>query len=872
MVIAKGWSTEGRTVGAVPRWLWAVWFVVLTQPLLTPNSFAMLRPMPLLPYALKGEAFGFLMACIFVEVVCRWGTPWIRWRFKPLVLGSGLFALVLCVAGSGVTLAIFGRRFVFAGLLTALSSMALGALALWPGEKASWESRPRLSGASLKPAAAMMIIAAALPTVWLLAVTPSFQGSPGTVNGPLLMSYWIWSLIATISVALMSSSLLSAPSCDNRLILGALVVGLGLYGSAMRVAGTSFWTSLGSPVAPFLIALVLAALLCFSANPDATSPALTGDRLAPSSVPNEQDALLSAVKGLAHQASLSQRETDVLLLLVQGHSSQEIAQQLDLKASTVRTYMGRLSKKAGYDSATQLLSQLHEAVGASIAAEKPAMAKDETSAAELTACRSQADASHGEGHPIVKTPFFWAFAVLLLVLVPCAQKGGAWNYGAPQVFGSAWAFLAFAASLYFGLPQRFVAYWDKWGFRRRLSMVLIAGVLLICSALAVTGESLPFVPAGFWSSGSSRMIVAMAQFILVLTAIAAAFQAKGVGAGRRRLKTFAMLVGAVFIGRLGSVAWTVALCAAVFGLASSIVMTQKILTNDITCEVQGSDKGIATSPCFTLPPLVLGGCGVGVGLIIEEAWRSLGAHNAIGLAVPFAACIMVAAIVLSIRFMVLWGVQAVIVITIAMIAIVLLGIAQNSWVPLIDLALLLIISTMANSETCTAKRVPAFMDSSIEWFYLGVGCGSIAAWHVVSVYGDLSGYNEVASLIFGGQEALRLAVGFGFGLLACLTCACACWVAIAIYNALELRVVEAAYGDRLTQKDRIEAYLKARGLNALQCKVLLGILQNKTGREISRDLGYSLGSINTARNRGYQQLGVHSKTQLIDCIVRGIGL
>ena len=874
-MLPKGHSGECAAVGAIPQWLWVMWFVLLTQPLLTRNSFVVVRYLPLRPPSLKGEVLGFLAALFLVGAICRWGAPWIRWRLKSLALGIGLGALFASVAGSAVSLTFFDRPFVLNELLVIISSTALGSLALWSGEAASWEPRPKLSDASLKHPINVLIPSFTLPTVWLLAVTPSTDVSPGDVDHLALGLYWAWSLVSTACFSFWMSNLLRDPNGDNRLIIGAFVVGIGLYGSMVRVGGTRFWTVLGAPIGPFLAAWIVVLLLHCAINRPVKVMASTDGESTCSPRAKQEALLIAAANELAQQVSLSQRETDVLIHLVQGRTSQEIAQELNLKASTVRTYMGRMAQKAACGSAAQLAAQVREAAGVTFITEKSITTTSNGSNQEPLLGKPQTPFALRE-QSVSRTPLFWGLLLLLLLMVPFDQGAGFGIYGAPQVFGIAWALLVFAANKFFGLYQCFIEYWGQAGQKRHVVFVVIAMVLVVGSALLLTGNTWISKPFGYGRVNEFPMLVFLAQFVLTLVAFSAFYLTSITNQNRKVIEMLCAQFVLVCIARLWNIGWVIFLYVAVVGLIYSAARTPRPSEAPVDEEASGSeplDKVLSSSaPSLGVSCVALGGCGVGMGMIIEEAWRSLSAHNAVGLSMPFAICAIAATVMLSVRFTSLWGFRLSVEVVVAVIAAAFLGILQESCISLIDLVFLFISIAMLNTQSSNVEKCMTASAAHMPWFSLGMSGGILLAWQAVSVYGDLSSYNETAALAFGGQETLRLAVGFGFGLLACLTCACVIWAAIDINYVLEGQVIEMEYGDRLTQKSRIEAYLKARGLSNLQCQVLLGIVNNQTGREISRELGYSLGSINTARNEGYRLLGVHSKAQLIDCVVRGIGL
>lgn len=63
---------------------------------------------------------------------------------------------------------------------------------------------------------------------------------------------------------------------------------------------------------------------------------------------------------LAHQVSLSKREIEVLQLISEGYSNQEIADQLYVSLSTVKTHVSNLFSKLNVQRRTQAIKKIHE--------------------------------------------------------------------------------------------------------------------------------------------------------------------------------------------------------------------------------------------------------------------------------------------------------------------------------------------------------------------------------------------------------------------------------------------------------------------------------------------------------------------------------
>lgn len=74
-----------------------------------------------------------------------------------------------------------------------------------------------------------------------------------------------------------------------------------------------------------------------------------------------------------------------------------------------------------------------------------------------------------------------------------------------------------------------------------------------------------------------------------------------------------------------------------------------------------------------------------------------------------------------------------------------------------------------------------------------------------------------------------------------------------------------------SRNEQLKHYLIGRGLNELQTQVILGILDDRSSSQLARTLGYSRGSINSARFMAYRKLGVHSKADLIILVARETG-
>lgn len=133
-----------------------------------------------------------------------------------------------------------------------------------------------------------------------------------------------------------------ASGCTSMLVSYALQESLD---PALALAATTFTAT---------VATVLVIPMLPSRNSDAT--AFTLDEL-----PESKDFAQRADdtrRNLAARHGLTPRESDVLGLILQGMSRQEIADELSLSAWTVRDYAGSIYRKCGVHSAKELITRV----------------------------------------------------------------------------------------------------------------------------------------------------------------------------------------------------------------------------------------------------------------------------------------------------------------------------------------------------------------------------------------------------------------------------------------------------------------------------------------------------------------------------------
>ncbi len=148
----------------------------------------------------------------------------------------------------------------------------------------------------------------------------------------------------------------------NPVFIGGSVVGalwLGRYGGFELITQL---TSLGADsipdrTLPVVLFLLLAAAL-FLVGRNNLLEAWGMKR--PGEINAHDIAIEHACRAIAHEASLSDREQDVLLLAAQGLGRKEIGDRLSLSGETIKTHMSHIYQKLGIHSRQELDSLIRD--------------------------------------------------------------------------------------------------------------------------------------------------------------------------------------------------------------------------------------------------------------------------------------------------------------------------------------------------------------------------------------------------------------------------------------------------------------------------------------------------------------------------------
>ncbi|MDD5799482.1 MAG: helix-turn-helix transcriptional regulator, partial [Coriobacteriales bacterium] len=246
-----------------------------------------------------------------------------------------------------------------------------------------------------------------------------------------------------------------------------------------------------------------------------------------------------------------------------------------------------------------------------------------------------------------------------------------------------------------------------------------------------------------------------------------------------------------------------------------------------------------------------------IGFTCEEAWRSLGGPSVLAATIPFCIALIVGSLLVlrsqdsSIRY------------AAALALICILFGAGGAQMELARIAFCLSASAFLLAETHSPSA--GFLLPS---FGVGMLVGNVG----INTYGDFLLHNEISLAFIGGKLGLVSSVGFLLGVG--FTAAGAALVLYCIKLANLKRALDSNLLDDTdsTARERAKSLLSARGLNSTQIDVLLEIAAGKDIGQISEDLNYSRGTVNSARLAGYRKLELHSRQQLIEYISAGTKL
>lgn len=706
---------------------------------------------------------------------------------------------------------------------------------------------------ALAPFALSLLIAWFAARVLLLGM-----GAHWRAGGPGGKRFYAASLMTAAALGMLIWNMLTrVVPVAGKAQLDFLAVDVGILCAVMGAGAVLAWAPLRARKA---------AAACESAAVEPAAEEAPAEADAPS---NRRAAQCEALSGYG----FTDREKAALACFLEGMSSSETAAALGIGPSTVRTYLQRAYKKAGVANADELRKALAEvapegdapdpALDAKVEGAPPSAAGEVLRAEEAPRAEEVPRREEGESRSFascggalhVGLSLGGLLGLLALGFMPWWISYGGWGIGRELLMGGSAAFIVVgAAALFLQWARRRGLRGLGFGAHAAAGLVPLAA---LCASGLVAGRFLFAVSLGvlpqdaataFAFSLSSFALGAL--WCLALLRLAAALRAR-----RVRFLSCAAPAAACFCGVLAlSLAsrhmWATALLLSLAAACLAFFVREPARPPE---EREGkADCQPAWGGILVFAAL---------GFSCEEAWRLLGSFSFSAEACLFLAVLVASSTVLLLR---------------------------NGLLPRLAGAgcLALLLALLCFGLGYRAVLVVAVCQSALVVAYgasRGIfGAGHLAQWIAAAGFGcaagvvgvDLSGdvlmWNPALLHPLGGLDVVHDRMIMLLGSF----CAVASGAALLMHLRLhgDLQAQRMAEGWRLGADERLRHYLLGRGLNGTQASVLEKVAQGRSSAQISEDLNYARGTINSARDAGYRALGVRTRNQLIELLRRDAGL
>ena len=519
--------------------------------------------------------------------------------------------------------------------------------------------------------------------------------------------------------------------------------------------------------------------------------------------------------------TLSPREKECVTQLLLSSDQKEIAEELGIRPATVRVLLSRAYRKLEVSGASELLARAHGTTderGSSTSLPPTSTAGGRRRTAALT----------------------FGVTLLLLLTLPLQLMPVIWGAGRSFLlpFGTGLAtYGALRLLTKLGcpplrMPTSGTGRWAGHG------MLLLTGL----ATVALRAEQ----PAGLLSP-REQIPLLLGTFVFALLLCLSAQQLTE-NDEEGPLGLFLIIPGAaVALSCVSRVGWLILMVVCLLGMLACLPPKDAALPVELSKNLQPVD----------LAPVALAFL---VGFSCEEAWRSFGTLSMLWFTFPLLVVLLVgsASTLCTSRAKSIGFIAA---------TLGLLALASSS-----HGAAGLAIASFALAATATIPSLvrgtakPIATNLSLP----ALGCGILLGSFVINRYGDLSMYNEVALSFVGGSRGLFGLAGYLIGSLFTL----AGIISIAYFAHLRndrlAHDLHLANNEEPHTEERIAGFFSSRGLNATQASILRLILSGKSVSQISEQLNYSRGTVNSARFAGYGKLGVHSRRELLACVSAGI--
>lgn len=644
-----------------------------------------------------------------------------------------------------------------------------------------------------------------------------------------------WAL-SRMSLRLQNEAGQGACGCLLALFLGELAVRL-----ALRVVGFS---ALGEPRvhAPLVCALCMLACCCTVLLAHARRVGyVPDDEICP-----KQEGV-SATTAISEQGrfdvpaslasyGLTPREIEAVTLMLEGLSSQKVADRLGIKAASVRTLHQRAYRRMGVSSASEL-KELLSASGSMVGdlGVMPYEAEVEDPAGRVAFEEGESDSSRvgfAKGHELLLRGFC---ACLLCVLLACAlTPAGFWCGG--RMF--AWA--------------------DYWTLPFALSCGLLGGVLM---RLALNACGVRLDGSCSEKDVGKEAPVRLAHVVGPLRVLGAcallAFCAYRVSLAVPVPTPWRALIR--FVGAMGAVVLAALTTAGGIYVAGLPLLAGERRMPDEPRAPGGAPTSLWERLSFVAAAFV-------VGMAFEEAWRG-GVWPFVSSSVallPFmvicvCACVGVSGSLLAARTR-----STLILSAMAGLIVMVFGSPLGG-----------LLACLLSQVTICAFLDMAGMNDSIRglclpWRHMLIAC---AAGMLIACYGgnwfgshidELALLQQQHALVMWRGVAVYLAGAFTLVVAGLLVAAC----------VSRCRIVRAftTLRDLPSEAQRLHAFLVSRGLSEIQAHVVELVVEGCPRAEVARHLFISVGTVNNAKAASYAMLGVHSRAELISLLAAELRL
>lgn len=584
-----------------------------------------------------------------------------------------------------------------------------------------------------------------------------------------------------------------------------------------------------APVASVSLASLELFLICLVFKP---WPATKANEDVLGSMANRESS--SRQNELFAKCGLTDRETQAAKLALQGMSSNEAAETIGVKASTVRTYLHRAYQKLKVEN----LDELRKLCGIEPAPEE--QAAQQAKEASLDVLANKQPALDGQTSPKVsqavsgKLKLGQVLLVLVagMLLLPHQYVGtvASWNSSHSAIIGCGLGLMT-AAGLLCLMQQKSA----KVKLSRKAGALCL--VALLFSGLAFAGAQYAFAHEIQFASQSVQL------FLIGIAGMVFAFcfgLSTSIESHRPKLRptaagaTCVIALALLPISYLNDLTW---LLLSVLSLAAYICFKVFSL---VKCEMQATAETDTTR--LPMPDTCLFVvAALPFGVIAGELWR--------GLQNPLLLAIYLVFLIASIAFFAYRQKgSATPKVTAVFCLAILASLAIAAGLP----HALLILCALAFFGVNRPASAKAFI-------ILGIGAGFAFGRLGFDTWRDLLGASFTTTESFGTNVAAAAVAPAIIAIAAVLSLAC-----IFYLTSLYTHNNTACYDASKEERDIL--FLRSRGINELEAAILAKIAQGSTGPQIARSMHYSPGAVNSLRAHAYRALNVHSKQELMELL------